>query len=70
MMFKEIKKTFSINILNFNFVPNEEQFHNCYKIINTKTRKDDKLHDIFELHYLELIVRSNLTEVRQIQLNC
>jgi len=25
--------------------------HNCYKIINTATGKDDKLHDIFELHY-------------------
>ena len=54
MMFKELKKTFSINILNFNFVPNREDFHNCYKIINTEIGKDDKLHDIFELHYLEL----------------
>jgi predicted transposase/invertase (TIGR01784 family) len=30
------------------------EFHNCYKIINTTTGKDDKLHDIFELHYVEL----------------
>jgi predicted transposase/invertase (TIGR01784 family) len=54
MMFKELKKTFSINILDFNFIPNIEAFHNCYKIINLETGKDDKLHDIFELHYVEL----------------
>ncbi|MGR8934557.1 MAG: Rpn family recombination-promoting nuclease/putative transposase [Gammaproteobacteria bacterium] len=53
MMFKELKKTISINIIDFNFVPGET-FHNVYKIINTGTLRDDKLHDIFELHYLEL----------------
>ena len=54
MMFKELKKTISICILDFNFIPNTAEFHNCYKIINTATGKDDKLHDIFELHYIEL----------------
>jgi len=54
MMFKELKKTISINILDFNFIPDTDEVHNCYKIINTATGKDDKLHDIFELHYLEL----------------
>jgi predicted transposase/invertase (TIGR01784 family) len=54
MMFKELKKTISINILDFNFIPETQEVHNCYKIINTATGKDDKLHDIFELHYLEL----------------
>ncbi len=53
MMFKKLKKTFSINILDFNFVPGAV-FHNCYKILNTATKQDDELHDIFELHYLEL----------------
>jgi len=52
-MYKKLQKTFSINILNFHFVPNDE-FHNCYKIINIATGKDDKLHDVFELHYLKL----------------
>ncbi|MGB7510980.1 MAG: Rpn family recombination-promoting nuclease/putative transposase, partial [Pelodictyon phaeoclathratiforme] len=28
--------------------------HSCYKIINTATGKDDRLHDVFELHYIEL----------------
>jgi len=54
MMFKELKKTISINIMDFNFIPNTDEMHNCYKIINTATGKDDKLHDIFELHYVEL----------------
>jgi predicted transposase/invertase (TIGR01784 family) len=53
-MYKELKKTISINILNFNFIPDRTEVHNCYKIINTATGKADKLHDIFELHYIEL----------------
>ena len=53
-MYKELKKTISINILDFNFIPANNEVHNCYKIINTATGKDDKLHDIFELHYVEL----------------
>jgi predicted transposase/invertase (TIGR01784 family) len=53
-MYKELKKTISINILNFNFIPDRTEPHNCYKIINTATGKADKLHDIFELHYVEL----------------
>ena len=54
MMFKELKKTYSITILGFNFIPGIDEFHNLYKIINVNTGKDDKLHDIFELHYIEL----------------
>ena len=53
MMFRELKKTVSINIMDFNFTSDDE-FHNLYKIINTRTGIDDRLHDIFELHYLEL----------------
>lgn len=54
MMFKELKKTISINILDFNFIPDNQELHNIYKIINAATCNDDKLHDIFELHYSEL----------------
>lgn len=53
-MYKELKKTISINIMDFNFIPDTDEMHNCYKIINTVTGKDDRLHDIFELHYIEL----------------
>ena len=34
MMYQELQKTISINILNFNFIQDREEFHNCYKIIN------------------------------------
>ena len=54
MMYKELKKTISINILDYNFVPDTTDVHSCYKIINTATGKDDWLHDVFELHYIEL----------------
>jgi|GEM_PF-4144670 len=54
MMLRELKKKISINILDFNFIPDTPEFHNRYKIINTATGKDDKLHDVFELHYIEL----------------
>jgi len=53
-IFKELKRTISINILDFNFMPIIPEVHNCYKIINTSTGKDDKLHDIFKLYYVEL----------------
>ena len=54
MMYKELKKTISISILDYDFVPDSEEVHSCYKIINTATGKDDRLHDVFELHYIEL----------------
>lgn len=53
-MFSELKKTVSICILDFNFVPGDAEFHNLYKIINTTSGQDDGLHDVFELHYIEL----------------
>ncbi len=54
MMYKELKKTISISILDYDFVPDSEEVHSCYKIINTATGKDDRLHNFFELHYIEL----------------
>ena len=53
-LYNELQKTISINIMDFNFIPDTDEMHNCYKIINTVTGKDDNLHDIFELHYIEL----------------
>lgn len=54
MMFKQLNKTISINILDFNIVSSNLDFHNIYKILNEKTGKNDELHDMFELHYIEL----------------
>jgi len=53
-IYNTLEKTININILDFNFIPFVEEFHNIYKITNINTGKDDGLHDIFELHYLEL----------------
>jgi predicted transposase/invertase (TIGR01784 family) len=55
MMYKELKKTISLNILNFDFTPGKDEYHTIYRIINTRTGVDDNLHDMFELHYLELL---------------
>ena len=55
MMYKELKKTISINILNFDFTPGKDEYHTIYRIMNTRTGVDDNLHDMFELHYLELL---------------
>ena len=55
MMYKELKKTISMNILNFDFTPVKEEYHTIYRIMNTRTGVDDNLHDMFELHYLELL---------------
>ncbi|MDX8378330.1 MAG: Rpn family recombination-promoting nuclease/putative transposase [Mariprofundales bacterium] len=55
MIYNQLHKTISINILNFDFLrKNSNDFHNRYHITNTTTGKHDELHDIFELHYVEL----------------
>jgi predicted transposase/invertase (TIGR01784 family) len=54
MMFKKLNKTICINILDFNIVSNNSDFHNIYKILNNKAVKNDNLHDVLEFHYIEL----------------
>jgi predicted transposase/invertase (TIGR01784 family) len=54
MMYRQLNKTISINILDFNIIDNENGYHNTYKILNEKTGKSDDLHDMFEMHYIEL----------------
>ncbi|HAI68527.1 MAG TPA: transposase [Gammaproteobacteria bacterium] len=54
MKYRELKKTFSINILDFDLIPDTDTFHNLYKILNVKTGQADTLHDVFEMHYVEL----------------
>ncbi len=54
MIYRQLKKTVSINILDFNFTPSETEFHNLYKITNVTTGEDDRLHDIFELRLLDM----------------
>ncbi len=57
-LYKELQKTICINILNFNILEkmyeDEDKYHNRYKILNEDTNKSDGLHDLFEIHYIEL----------------
>jgi hypothetical protein len=39
----------------FDFTPGWDEYHTIYRIMNTRTGADDNLHDMFELHYLELL---------------
>ncbi len=49
-----LKKTISINFLNFNLIKSKtDSYHSVYRILNTAT-KEDNLNDIFELHFIEL----------------
>lgn len=50
--FETLRKTIAINILDFNYIDDEEDFHNVYKIFNTKSKK--KFSNIFQMHFVEL----------------
>ena len=47
----DLNKTISINVLNFNFLP-EAEYHNIYHIYNDKTQT--LFSNQFELHFIEL----------------
>lgn len=49
--FDLLRKTIGINILDFNYLK-EEDFHNVYKIYNKKTKEE--FSDLFEMHFIEL----------------
>ncbi|MCT4595703.1 MAG: Rpn family recombination-promoting nuclease/putative transposase, partial [Anaeromicrobium sp.] len=49
--YEKLKKTIGINILDFNYI-DEEDYHNEYRVYNTKTKKE--FSNLFEMHYVEL----------------
>lgn len=49
--YENLRKTISINILDFNYLK-EKDFHNEFKIYNTKTMKE--FSNMFEMHFIEL----------------
>ncbi len=56
-LYDKLTKTICINILDFRIPEsrkNDDDYHSIYKILNENTLVPDDLHDIFELHYLEL----------------
>lgn len=54
-MYDELQKSISINILNFDYTPTDDHYHSMYRILNVATGRGDSLHDLFELHYVELL---------------
>ena len=49
--YDNLKKTISINILNFNCL-DEKDYHNVYKLLNVATHKE--MLDQLEIHFIEL----------------
>ena len=50
--YDKLKKTIGINILNFNCIEGEKEYHNVYKLKNTRT--EHELLDEMEIHFIEL----------------
>jgi predicted transposase/invertase (TIGR01784 family) len=54
MVYTQLCKTISINILNFDLNRKHDAFHSRYRILNVDTGDDDAMPDVFDLHYVEL----------------
>lgn len=50
--FSDLKKTISINILNFNYFDAEPSYHNVFKILHAESHKS--YFEDLELHFIEL----------------
>ena len=62
--YKKLKKAITINLLDFNYLENEQDWHNIYNLLNTKSYK--QLTDHIELHFLELS-KFTLKDMRKIR---
>jgi predicted transposase/invertase (TIGR01784 family) len=51
-LFSDLKKTISINILNFDYFANEADYHNVFKLLNVKSHQS--YFEDMELHFIEL----------------
>ena len=50
--YETINRTICINITGYTVFPNEKDYHNCFKMINTKTH--NLMFDDFEIHFIEI----------------
>ena len=50
--YETIDRTVCINIVDHIIFPNEKDYHNCYKLLNTETH--NLLFNDFEIHYIEI----------------
>ena len=62
--YRKLKKTIAINLLNFEYLIDEEDWHNIYAILNTKSHK--RLTDHMEIHFLE-IPKFKLKDIRKMK---
>ena len=51
-MYKDLKKTISISVLNFNYFDNEEDYHHVFHLLHAKSHK--RYFEDLELHFIEL----------------
>lgn len=62
--YRKLKKTVAINLLNFDYLIDEEDWHNIYAILNMKSYK--RLTDHMEIHFLE-IPKFKLKDIRKMK---
>lgn len=52
VLYKDLKKTISINVLNFNYFDNEDGYHHVFHLLHPKSHK--RYFEDLELHFIEL----------------
>ena len=62
--YKKLKKAITINLLAFNYLKEESDWHNIYSLLNEKSY--NKLTDHIEIHFLEL-PKFTLEDIRKIR---
>jgi len=62
--YKKLKKAIAINLLAFDYLEDEQDWHNIYNLLNEKSHK--KLTDHIEIHFLEL-PKFTLKDMRKIR---
>ena len=62
--YKKLKNAIAINLLAFDYLEDEQDWHNIYNLLNVKSHK--KLTDHIEIHFLEL-PKFTLKDMRKIR---
>ena len=62
--YKKLKKAIAINLLAFDYLEDEQYWHNIYNLLNVKSH--NKLTDHIEIHFLEL-PKFTLKDMRKIR---
>ncbi len=62
--YKKLKRAIAINLLNFDYLKDEQDWHNIYNLLNKKSH--NQLTDHIEIHFLEL-PKFKLKDMRKIK---